>query len=71
MLTNQRFSGLGMQDTVYDYVQIYVVEYQDFLTQKLEVWCILFVLEVHVDLYILLPDYQKCLTYLPGPPWHI
>ena len=51
------FSGLGVQDTVYDYVQIYAVEYQDFLTKGLEVWCSLFVLEVHVDLYILLPGY--------------
>ena len=68
MLSNQRFSGLGVQDTVYDYVQIYVVEYEDFLTKELEVWCILFVLEVHVDLYILLGS-SLAYTVLNGNFW--
>ena len=48
-------SRLDVQDTVYGYVQIYIVEYQDFLTKEVEVLYILFVLKEYVGLYILLP----------------
>ena len=50
-------SRLGVQDTVYGYVQVYIVEYQDFLTKEVEVLYILSVLKEHVGLYILLPGY--------------